>query len=163
MPATEFSSVTINGDTPQIFTGSGRPAGSPSGTGNPVAGDPLQAVALVTIQAVATATADYSVALPLGARVIEINILELVTPTGATTSFTAGSTVGGVDILAATAVTTSNTVGLLAVNAARPLLVANFASIVASSAGGSVISIRNTQTTPTAVGTFLFCITYVMA
>jgi hypothetical protein len=163
MPAVNYSSVTVNGDTPQIFTGSGRPAGSPSGTGNPVAGDPLQAVAIVTIQAVATATADYPVALPLGARVIEINIMELVVPTGLTTSFTAGSTVGGADVMAASAVTTSNTVGALAVNGPRPLTVANFPSIVASSAGGSIISFRNTQTTPTAVGTFLLAITYVMA
>lgn len=163
MPATVLSSVAINGDTPQIFTGSGRPAGSPSGTGNPVAGDPVQACALVTIQAVAAATADYSVALPLGARVLAITILEQVVPTGATTSFTAGTTVAGVDIMTATAVTTAQTTGLLAVNAARPLLVANFASVVASSAGGSVISIRNTQTTPTAVGTFLLFIEYVMA
>lgn len=163
MPATEFASVTINGDTPNIFTGGNRPAGSPSGTGFPVSGDPLIAVALATIQAVASATADYSVALPLGARVIAITILEQVVPTGATTSFTAGSTVAGVDIMTATAVTTPQTFGLLAVNAARPLLVANFASIVASSAGGSIVSIRNTQTVPTAVGTFLLKIEYVMA
>jgi hypothetical protein len=162
MSDTVYSSVAINGATPQIFTGSARPAGSPSGTGNPVAGDPLQAVALITVQAVATATADYSVALPYSARVIEINILELVTPTGATTSFTAGSTVGGADVMAASAVTTSNTVGIIAVNGPRPLTVANFPSIVASSAGGSVISFRNTQGTPTAVGTFLVAITYVM-
>lgn len=163
MPATNYSSITINGDTPQIFTGSGRPAGSPSGTGNPVAGDPLQVVALVTVQAVATATADYPVALPYGARVIEINILQLVAPTAATTSFTAGSTVGGADVLAASSVTTSNTVGVMAVNGPRPLTAANFASINASSVGGSIISLRNTQGTPTAVGTFLVCITYVMA
>lgn len=163
MPATVYSSVAVNGDTPQIFTGSGRPAGSPSGTGNPVAGDPLQAVALVTIQAVASATADYPVALPLGARIIEVNILQLVAPTAATTSFTAGSTVGGTDIVSASSVTTSFTTGVIAVNGPRPLLVANFASIVASSAGGSIISFRNTQGTPTAVGTFLLAITYVMA
>lgn len=163
MPATNYSSVTCNGDTPQIFTGSGRPAGSPSGTGNPVAGDPTQITALVTIQAVATATADYSVALPLGARIFEISILQLVAPTGVTPSFTAGTTVGGVDIMAASAATTSNTVGTIAVNGPRPLLVANFPSIVASSAGGSVISIRYTQGTPTAVGTFLVAIGYVMA
>ena len=163
MPATVLSSLNCNGDTPQIFTGSGRPAGSPSGTGNPVAGDPVQITALVTVQAVASATADYSVALPLGARVFEVTILQLVAPTGATTSFTIGSTVGGADIMAASAVTTSNTVGLIAVNGARPLIAANFASITASSAGGSIISIRNTQTTPTAVGTFLILIGYVMA
>jgi|SRR6267142_4362145 len=163
MPATVYSSVAINGDTPQIFTGSNRPAGSPSGTGNPVAGDPLQASAIVTIQAVATATADYAVALPLGARILAVTILEQVVPTGATTSFTIGSTVGGVDIVAASAVTTSQTIAQMAVNGARPLLVANFASIVASSAGGSIIQVRNTQTTPTAVGTFLLFIEYVMA
>jgi len=38
----------------------------------------------------------------------------------------------------------------MAVNGPRPLLVANFPSIVASSAGGSIVSFRNTQTTPTA-------------
>ena len=164
MPAVVYSSVAINGDTPQIFTGSNRPAGSPSGTGNPVAGDPLQASAIVTIQAVASATADTAIALPLGARVLAVTALQNVAPTGATATMAIGTTVGGVDIVPAIDVKTAvQTVMPLALNAARPLLVANFASVVASSAGGSIINVRVTQGTPTAVGSWLLFIEYVMA
>ena len=164
MPAIVYSAVAINGDTPQIFTGSQRPAGSPSGTGSPVAGDPLLASAQVTIQAVASATADTAISLPLGARIVSITALQGVVPTGATATIAVGSTVGGVDIAPATDVKTAiQTTIPLALNAARPLLVANFASVVASSAGGSVVNVRVAQGTPTAVGTWLLLITYVMA
>lgn len=163
MPATLYSSLAINGDTPQIFTGSGRPAGSPSGTGNPVAGDPVQAAALVTIQATAVASQDFPVALPLGARILALTVLQQVAPTGVTPAISIGTTVGGVDIATSQAVTGTQNVLNLALNAARPLLVANFASIVASSAGGSIIQVRYTQGTPTAVGTFLVFVEYVMA
>lgn len=158
-----FDQVQVNGNTPGIYTGSSRPTGSPSGTGNPVMGDPLQACALTSIQAVNAATADTSIALPLGARILSITTLVAVAATGAASGLSVGSTVGGSDIVANTSVLGTTQVILpMALNAARPLLVANFASIAASSAGGSVIWVRNTQTTPTAVGTFLLFIEYVM-
>lgn len=164
MAATEVSSVTANGDTPAIFTGSNRLTGSPTGTGNPVAGDPVQITALISVQAVAAATNDQAVALPLGARILAITVLQNVAPTGATDTIAVGTTVGGVDIAAAQDVKTAiKTVLQPALNAARQLLVANFASIVASSAGGSIINIRVAQGTPTAVGNWTVVIEYVMA
>lgn len=164
MSATNYSSVACNGDTPQIFTGSGRLTGSASGTGAPVAGDPVQITALVSVQAVAAATNDQAVALPLGARIISVAVLQNVVPTGATDTLQIGTTVGGSDIAAAQDVKTNlKTVLQNALNSARPLLVANFASVVASSAGGSIINIRVNQTTPTAVGQWTVVIEYVMA
>lgn len=156
MPATNYSSVQINGDTPGIF---------PNGpTGAPTMGDPLQACRLSTIQAVAAATGDTAIALPLGARILAVTALQNVAPTGATDTIAIGTTVGGVDIVPATDVKTNiQTVLPLALNAARPLLVANFASVVASSAGGSIINVRVAQGTPTAVGTWTLFIEYVMA
>lgn len=156
MPATNASSYAMNGDTPGIF---------PNGpTGAPTAGDPVQGARLVTIQAVAAATGDTAIALPLGARILAVTAIQSVAPTGATDTLAIGTTVGGVDIVPATDVKTSvQTVLPLALNAARPLLVANFASIVASSAGGSIINVRIAQGTPTAVGTWTLFIEYVMA
>lgn len=156
MSATNYSSVQCNGDTPGIF---------PNGpTGNPTMGDPVQITRLVTIQAVAAATADTAVALPLGARIVAISVLQNVAPTGATDTMAVGTTVGGADLAAAQDVkTTIKTVLQPALNAARPLLVANFASVVASSAGGSIVNIRVAQGTPTAVGNWTVVIEYVMA
>lgn len=155
MPATNASSYQMNGDTPGIF---------PNGpTGAPTMGDPVQGARLVTIQATAVASQDFPIALPLGARVIAVTVLQNVAPTGVTPAMQIGTTVGGSDIVPSTAVTATQNVVPLALNAARPLVVVNFASIVASSAGGSVISLRYTQTTPTAVGTFTVFIEYVMA
>lgn len=163
MSATLYGSVAINGETPQIFNGSNRLAGSASGTGNPVMGDHLPAVALVTIQAVNAATTDTAIALPLGARIIGITSFQNVAPTGATSTLAVGSTAGGTDIAAAIDVKTAiQTTIPLALNAVQKLLVANFASIVATSAGGSVIYVRNAQGTPTAVGTFTLAIYYSM-
>lgn len=156
MPATTYSSVNFNGDTPQIY-----PQGP---TGAPNTGDPVNAVRLVTVQATAVATQDVAVPLPLGARIVAVTALQLVAPTGATATIALGSTVGGTDIAAASDVKTSaNAAVNLAVGGARPLLVANFASIVASSAGGSVVNLRLTQTTPTAIGTWLVTVEWLMA
>lgn len=154
MPATNYGSLAINGDTPGIF---------PNGpTGAPTMGDQVGGRRLVTFQATAAANTDQSVPLPLGARIVGVTFLENVVPTGVTPAFTIGSTQGGADVVASTSITVSTTVGLIAVNGARPLLVANFASIVASSAGGSIVWIRYAQGTPTAVGTFTIVIEYVM-
>ena len=93
-----------------------------------------------------------------------ITALQNVAPTGATVTVSVGTTVGGVDIVAAQDVKTNiQTVLGLALNAARPLLVANFASIVASSAGGSIVNVRVTQTTPTAVGNITLFFEYLLA
>lgn len=163
MPATNFSSLATNGDSPAIFTGSSRLTGSASGTGNPVMGDPVQCSALISFQATAAANTDQSVQLPYGARILAVTILENVVPTGATTSFTIGSTQGGADIVSGSSVAGTQTVATMALNGARQLTAANFASIVASQAGGSTIWIRDAQTTPTAVGQFTIFIEYVMA
>jgi hypothetical protein len=164
MPAVVYSSVAINGDTPQIFTGSNRTAGSPSGTGNPVAGDPVQAAALITVQATAVTNTIQPVALPLGARILAVTVLPNVAGTGGTPTIAIGSTSGASDIVAATAVAGAQVVMAIALNSARPLLVANFASIAASSAGGSVIFVTyNQASAPTAVGTYTLFIEYVMA
>jgi len=163
MSATLHGSVAINGNTPQIFTGGDRLSGSASGTGNPVMGDYLPAVALVSFQAAATATKDVSYALPYGARILNIAAYQLVAPTGATSTLSVGTTAGAADIAAAQDVeTTIQTTVPLALNAIQKLTVANFASIVATSAGGSVIWVRNAQGTPTAVGSFTLAITYTM-
>lgn len=156
MPATNLSSVTCNGDTPGIF---------PNGpTGAPVSGDPVQIARLATIQAVAAATGDTSVAMPLGARIVGITAIQAVAPTGATDTMQVGTTVGGVDIAPAQDVKTAVQTSLnFTLNGSRPLLVGNFASVVASSAGGSIIWIRINQGTPTAVGTWTVFIEYVMA
>lgn len=157
MPATSGSSFTMTGDTPAIFN----PAGQ---TGYPIIGDPVQGARLTTIQAVALATNDTSIALPLGARILAVTALPSVAATGATSGFSVGTTVGGTDIVANTSVLGTVQIILpIALTGSKPLLVANYASIVATSNGGSIIWVRNTQTTQTAVGTFLLFIEYVMA
>jgi hypothetical protein len=156
MPATELSSVTINGDTPQIYTGSSRLTGAASGTGNPVMGDPLQAAALVTVQAVAVASNTQQVNLPLGARILAITFLPVVAFTGTTPTVSVGTTSGGAQIVAATAITNAQVVAAIALGAAVPL--------AGTSAGGSPIFITVAQgATQTAVGTATAFIEYVMA
>lgn len=156
MPASKFSSINFDGDTPSIFK-----AGP---TGNPVMGDPTNAIRLLTVQATAVATQDIAVPLPLGARLVSCTAIQQVAPTGATASMQIGSTVGAADITTATDVKTTTTPILqFAVGGAQPLLPANFASIVATSAGGSIVNLRLTQTTPTVVGTWLVTLEWVMA
>lgn len=157
MPATNLSSVTINGDTPQIFTGSGRLAGSPSGTGNPVAGDPVQASALVTVQATAVASLTTSFQLPLGARILAITALLSVAFTGAPATLSVGSTSGGAQIGAATAVSGST------VQVVIPIALGGAAPLTGTSAAGSTVFVTLAQTTPTAVGTAILFVEYVMA
>lgn len=154
-------SFAMNGASPGIFV--------QGPTGAPTMGDPVQGARVVTVQATAVATQDIAIPLPLGlsgagARVISITAFQNTAPTGATDTMSFGSTVGGVDIAAAQDVKTSANAAInLAVGGSRPLVVANFASIVASQAGGSVVNLRLTQTTPTAVGNWTVVIEYVMA
>lgn len=156
MPATNLSSVTCNGDTPQIFLN--------GPTGAPVSGDPVVVTRSIFVQATAVASQVVTVPLPLGARIVYIQVNQQVVPTGATDTIAVGSTSGASDIAAATDVKAAlQTVIPLALPGTKPLLVANFASIVASSAGGSVIYVTLAQTTPTAVGTFFVQIDYEMA
>lgn len=155
MSSTNYSSITLNGDTPGIF-----PAGP---TGAPTVGDPVNATRLVTVQATAVASASVAVPLPLGARIVYVQVNQRVVPTGATATMAIGSTSGAGDIVAATDVKTSlQTQPALSLIGTNQLLVANFASIVASSAGGSVIYLTLAQTTPTAVGTWFVQVDYEM-
>lgn len=155
MAATVQASYAANGGTPGIFLG--------GPTGAPTTGDPLPVIRSFIFQAVNAATADQSIALPLGVTVRSIRVIQNVAPTGATSTMAVGTTAGGVDIATATDVkTTVGTTLNPALNSYQQLLVANFASVVASSAGGSVIWFRNAQGTPTAVGTFTVTVEYVV-
>ena len=148
MPATQFGSVVINGDTPQIFLN--------GPTGNPVSGDPVSAYRLVSIQAVAQANTDFTVALPLGARIVGIKHLTTTAYTGATATIQVGTSAGGTQIAAAQDIKASADTRIpLAAGAAAPL--------TGTSAGGSVVYIRLVQGTPTAIGTGVVMIDYLMA
>lgn len=155
MPASNFSSIALNGDTPGIF---------PNGpTGLPTAGDPVNATRLVVVQATAVASQVVAVPLPLGARLVYVQVNQRVVPTGATATMALGSTTGAGDIIAATDVKTNlQTQPALSLIGTNQLLVANFAGISASSAGGSVVFLTLAQTTPTAVGTWFVQIDYEM-
>lgn len=155
MPATNLSSLALNGDTPGIF---------PNGpTGAPTLGDPVNATRLVVLQATAVASQSIAVPLPLGARIVYVQVNQRVVPTGATDTFALGSTSGATDIVAATDIKANlQTQPALSLIGSNQLLVANFAGINASSAGGSIVFITLAQTTPTAVGTWFVQIDYEM-
>lgn len=147
MPATVLSSVQINGDTPGIF---------PNGpTGQPTMGDPVQASRLFSLQATAVASLTTPIALPLGARIVAITVLPSVAFTGAPAQVSVGTSSGGAQIVAATTIAGAQVVLAIALGAAVPL--------TGTSAGGSPVFITLAQTTPTAVGTAVLFIEYVMA
>lgn len=155
MAATVQASYMVNGGTPQIFLG--------GPTGAPTTGDYTRATRLLTFQATNNVNTDLSVALPLGVTVLSIRAIQVVAPTGATSTLQAGTTQGGNDLATATDVKTAvGTTLAPALASTQQLLVANFASVVASSAGGSVIWLRNVQGTQTAVGTFNVTIEYLI-
>ena len=154
---TNFSAVTIDGGSPQVFS-------ALSTTAAPVNGDPIHAQRIYSLQVTAVASQSFPVALPYGARINNVSFTPTVAPTGTTVTLQIGSTAGGSDIVAATSIKSSTQVfPVLALAASLPLTVANFASITASPSGGSTISLTVVQTGPTAVGAGTVNIDYVMA
>ena len=111
----------------------------------------------VTIQAVASATQDVVAYLPDGSVLDEVIINATTLPTGATSTLSGGTAAGGTqlfgptDVIATPRTRPTFTAAQLAAMKALPHIAAQ---------SDTPIYLRNTQTTPTAVGTLVVSLVY---
>lgn len=111
----------------------------------------------VVIQATATATQDVITYLPRGAALLDVVLDATTLPTGATSTVSGGTAAGGTQFFSATDV--------IAAPRSKPTftaaqLTAMQAMPAVSGQPDSPVFLRNTQTTPTAVGTIVVNLYY---